>query len=598
MKDTASVKIYHINSDVNSTDLCMFIEKLNYKSLGAREEPQQANGIQIFAYAREDYTPPDWVSLVKYYIKDSTFIDYFKKYDLIFLFKRDISEKQSHVFAYCCGSGYFSIEKFIDQTFGISILECVFDPTQNKIKALTEKGIVGDILASHRYYRWPRPVAYEDDFGRYFQGINTQLTDQQIKQKFPKFAQRMGNRLRPKISITGSASIEIQMRLDFIALIYLVKDLSELLLVQPQPIFNKTLSPLNIKKQKTLINFLYDLVFAKLVEDYFNKTQTFDYEFCPRDFEEFYSSVSCQFDFEGMTNIGGIQLAPFEVDDIYDLSNRSYLNKLITEIESSVQCKQSKSKQEFIKIALQSSIYVSTVDGNGRHTAPGKLAEYLQLEIQNDGTSYFLLDRRWYLLKPGFDNNLKEKYLGRVKNKFQKHNFILKWSGHNEEEYNQQYNAQPNSFYLHLIKVDNIELSDALFVDDEDNKIYFIHVKDGVGAPIRDLVSQVSISTRIIEEEVKTGKHDNIEKLYQQAVANGRINGNVVPQERFVDWITKYRREYVLAVHDTKDTKDIIEGNFTSRIAKFALIEFASFMSTNGWDFSICCIPYTPESKV
>jgi len=35
---------------------------------------------------------------------------------------------------------------------------------------------------------------------------------------------------------------------------------------------------------------------------------------------------------------------------------------------------------------------------------------------------------------------------------------------------------------------------------------------------------------------------------------------------------------------------DIIGGNFESRIAKYSLIEFASIMRVNDWEYSICCV--------
>jgi hypothetical protein len=39
-----------------------------------------------------------------------------------------------------------------------------------------DKGLIGDILASSRYYRRGRSLLYEDDFGKYFQKILVRLT--------------------------------------------------------------------------------------------------------------------------------------------------------------------------------------------------------------------------------------------------------------------------------------------------------------------------------------------------------------------------------------------------------------------------------------
>lgn len=125
----------------------------------------------------------------------------------------------------------------------------------------------------------------------------------------------------------------------------------------------------------------------------------------------------------------------------------------------------------------------------------------------------------------------------------------------------------------------------------QQRKAYFLHVKDGVGANIRDLTSQAHMAARIIEEEARTEAKDKLKKLYEYGVYNDRINGEIVSQEDFLQWISSFKREYVLAIHGgDKSPSDIEHGNFESRIAKFSLVEFASDMSVNGWDFSICNI--------
>jgi hypothetical protein len=80
-------------------------------------------------------------------------------------------------------------------------------------------------------------------------------------------------------------------------------------------------------------------------------------------------------------------------------------------------------------------------------------------------------------------------------------------------------------------------------------------------------------------------------QLYKQAAENGRINTDMVSQESFLTWLSSFRREYILAIHDkSKSSDEIKEGKFESRIAKFSLVQFAKEMHSNNWNFPICCI--------
>ena len=200
-------------------------------------------------------------------------------------------------------------------------------------------------------------------------------------------------------------------------------------------------------------------------------------------------------------------------------------------------------------------------------------------------------DKYWYVLEREFDKTLIENYSRKVTSNFKNLEFIKKWDTDNENNYNKAYDNPPYSFCFHQINVGHIEFCDIMFVDAPNATTYLIHVKDGIGATIRDLTSQVSIASQIIEGELLVGKSDSLEKLYDQGLQNNRINAQLVTKEDFVSWIKKFRREYILAVHcRDKSKQDIIEGKFESRIAKFCLIEFASQMRSNDYNFSICCI--------
>jgi len=592
MSNTANVRIYRLREDADMAQVMAYLtNEKGYHEVPFYEPIQQINEVGITLYVRNNNKDPDLVKLINPYLEDSDKFKGFHKYDFIMFVQCESSNGQIQAFAVCGGSSYHHIMHRFDHTFGISVLESVFDPNLNKLAAVAERGIIGDVLASRRFYRRARPIAYEDDFGKYYQVIDVRLHDTQIKDKFPRLASRKGEKLKSMISISGSASIEIRIRIDLYELLLLLKDLAELIIVQSPPIFNKSLIPLDVRRDKERILELNEKVFDDIFDYCVSPNECpLDVDFCHRDFEAFYGSNCCQFAIQNLSPTNNSGSKTIQVDDVYSFDDPSYIERIFRIIEADEAYDATEAGISFARDVLR-SIHVATKDDQDRITTSGKFSDYLQREIENDGISYFLLDSSWYRLHNEFDSMLMSKYTGRVSDKFREYPFIHDWNGSDETAYNQLYDNQPNSFYLHLIKVDYVELCDALVLDRPNSRAYFIHVKDGIGATIRDLTSQVHMAARIIEEEVRTVDKTKLVRLHEQASNNGRVDSQTTTKEDFLQCISNFNREYVLAIHDnTKALSDVQDGNFESRIAKFSLIEFASAMRVNDWDFSVCCI--------
>jgi hypothetical protein len=590
MSDTASVRIYRIRDGMDLNAVTDAVEKLQYIEVGLDKNIQQVNGIEIHAFIKSNRNRPEWADMLWAYIGEHDLINRILKLDFIGLIKCKSKSERDVILSFFGGSGYFDVESLIDKTFGITILESVFDPSSNRIKSVADKGIIGDILASRRFYRFARPVSYEEDFGRYYQDIEVRLSNSQLLKHFPLFTLRKGAKLKPNITVSGSATLDVRIKLNMVDFICLAKDLTEQANIESPHIFNRSLIPLSAKSDKELItrldeNLLDDLASCCLGTE----ARPIDFDFCHRDFETFFSSSSCRISLDGLTSKKGMAIEPIEVEDVYDLTDLFITRQLAERIRRSREYEKAPDRRVFMKDTLRSAQVVTNND-EGMVTTKGKFKEYLQQELEHEGVVYFLLDNRWYHLQNTFESTLKEKYIRNIKNRFQKYDFIQVWKGPDEEAYNKQYFGQANSFFLHRIKIDHVELADVIVVDEVKGTIYFLHVKDGIGAAIRDLTSQVHMAARIIEEEVAAGK-DKIKRLYQQAVVNQRIDPKTLTEESFLGWIENSQRIYVLGVHDsTKTRQDVIEGNLNSRIAKYSLIGFAQEMRASNWEFSLCFI--------
>jgi hypothetical protein len=590
VSDTASIRIYHIREGFDLTIADPFVHELKYEELQFDNNIQQVNNVEIRAFVRANKNRPEWAGMLWQYINKHEVINDVLKLDFIGLIRCNSTSNKDVIFAFCGGGGYFDIEEKIDKSFGIAMLETVFDPNSNRIKSVSDKGIMGDILASRRFYRFARPIFYEDNFGKYYQGIEVRLSKFQLARHFPLFSQRKGSKLKPNVTISGSATLDVKVKLGIIDFICLIKDLANLVEIESPHIFNRSLIPLATRSDRELIAQLDEKLFDNLARYCLDPgTCAIDFDFCHRDFEQFFGSSSCHISLGSLTTKKGVQIEAIKIDDVYDLSDAFLIGQLTERIKRSREFEEAPDRREFVKDVFKSAKVVTT-DDEGMETTRGRFKEYLQQEFAHEGSVYFLLDDRWYYLRNEFESNLDEKYARNIKTKFQRFDFILPWNGPDEEAYNRQYLNQRDSFFLHRIKIDHIELVDVLIVDIPKKTIYFLHVKDKVGAAMRDLTSQVHMAARIIEEEVAAGK-DKLRRLYEQAVANARIVPANVSEDTFLGWIEKYQRVYMLGIHDSrKSEKDILAGNFNSRIAKYSLIGFANEMRTANWGFSLCVI--------
>lgn len=590
MANTATVRVYCVREDVDADELISALAVAGYHQLQLHSDTQVLQSVQaisVRAVARVNHSTPDLARMVNPYLATGNHIEGFVKHDLIVLAQLTSASGRTFTFALCLGAGYYDVAPYLDYTFGVSILEAMFDPSVNKIKSIEEKGIIGDILASRRFYRRARPIAYEDDFGKYYRTIDVGFRDSQIRAKLPNFARRQGARLKSSLSVSGSSSVQVGARIDFVTLVLLLKDVAELAASNPPTFFNRALVPLDRRRSAAQLGDLDEILFLRLAEFCADpQSEPVEFDFCHRDFDAFFSSARCSLTIRGVSDGRGRPIR-IETEDLYELNGCRFLFEVSDQLKSSREYHLSPDPRSFLKDKLRSA-EVATINDEGQQTTSGRLKEYIQAEILKDGVSYFLLDNNWYQLQSQFDATLAQKYRDGIGRQVRVHPFIKPWNCADEHTYNQLYDDQPQSYCLHQVKVDRAELCDALVINSDQRTVFLIHVKDGLGATVRDLTSQAHMAARIIEEDTRTESKDRLRKLFRQAVSSRRIDPSSISEADFLQTITTFRREYVLAVHSGHIECDLVEGNFGSRIAKFSLVEFASAMRLNGWSFSLC----------
>lgn len=222
---------------------------------------------------------------------------------------------------------------------------------------------------------------------------------------------------------------------------------------------------------------------------------SFDADFCSRDFDAFFQASTTVIMFPGLKNSEDEPLATLTIEGTIGVDTARLLRQIHDRVRTSSEYKEAKPKDRpNVMAGLLCKVNVETMDEEKHVTTSGKLTDYLQLEFKDGESVYFRMDSKWYFLQPAFDEILIDKYTNRIGLGVKQHSFIKSWKASDEMEYNKEYDSKSNPLYLHMIKVDYIELCDALFVDKSENLSYIVHVKEGIGASIRDLTSQVFIA--------------------------------------------------------------------------------------------------------
>lgn len=590
MNQTSHVKVYLLQEYVTTQHILKHLKKHScskYKSIQLNSDSlitEAENLIDIKGFVnntKEDY--PEWFQMLEPYLQDSKQIGKKKRSDLIllFTFKTDSSDL-TRTYLVAGGLGAVHIQNFLDPQFGLNILGRIFEPERNSIGNVDEKAIIGDILASVRYYRHPRRLDQEDDFGKILKRLSVTLYDDQIKDNFNSLYDYKKKNDDLKLTVEGSSFFDCKAKIPFRTLLQFIKEINLLLDSSPKTLFNQSLRQIDNRKEKALVKILGIQLLGKIKAfcENINSEET-DISVCPDNFTNFFSSSAGKL----ISNAATVQ----QFDSLDVLQNLSIIKDAYQEFSQ-----KNPSVTDDIKLLWFADLEIQTYqDIPDNPLTSGKLEKYCNTEVFYSNQTYFLISGNWYEILTGFDSSLTEKYENKIlkHSKIAKYPFIPKWEkGESEGKFNDSFSKNPISkttnIVVHPLKTNHIEICDVMHIDHESKTVYFIFAKKGLNASVRDLVSQVSISARIIQMEAKSKDQTNMNNFYQTLTKNKKIVKKPT-KESFRSFFTQYSHKYVLVIQDEDCSTKLNSGIFRSRIAKYSLIEFATFMDTNEMDFSI-----------
>ena len=528
-------------------------------------------------YQTKDDVIPRWRNFLKRLLADEASIHNLKSITHSFLL---FIEYKGVMYAITGGIGFFALDNFISQSFGMEILARLIKKNSQVIKHTQQRGVSGNLLGQTRFYRGDQRLSDEKEFGKIFKEVRASLDKDVLKKTFGFKEIELTNK---GSGCLAKNSFQINKVVDIDELLRIITKLTDLLEKEPNfPINSVELIKGKNQEITSLLLGLEARLIDKLYEHYNNETEC-DFDLCHVQFDKYLTALSY---FAYTNNIDeGIQLnGAISLTELFKKLKEKYDHEV--------------KDVDFFRNFILKYQFIETQDDNGEFLTKDSVYNHIHGEIEYNGSSYFLIDKQWYRIKDAFVNNLNLSCNELLEDAWDDFLITAPFTHKVERHFNESFIGQDGTIVLDTITSDNIEACDILKYDN--NSIHLIHVKQGFNNSIRDLAAQISIAARRISEDRKTG-YEYLRAIERRA-KRGKTSPNIYLQKvgnqvfptGGLKSLFEQKRDsnicFCLAFLDTAKSNRSLKNNiveYDSNIAKYALIELKNEVRQHGFDFKI-----------
>lgn len=414
-------------------------------------------------YTRAAKTVPDWSKILEELVTDLGNISNTSHSYVLFL------EVDDSNFAVTGGSGYQVIGQDKQYQFGIDLLSRLVEPNETVIKSVSDRYFSGNILGGNYQLKGKGTINNETEFNNFFNEIYIALSSKTIKEKLDIDikTKKADYRFLAKDSIKLGKAITLN-ELD-----KLLGSILDLLAGPGYPI-----NPFYQLNSDDPLNKKLDDYLAEVFIDYVAGGRTSpDLTIVPLDsaFDTQYiqinenSSAKINYDVE---------------EDIF-----LYLNEELTF-----------DKEIDVIISIIKGINLTGII-DGEEPVTSSLYNHIDVKLNLDDDTYWLMNGNWYFLESQFMKDIDIKFVERISQSFDL-DFTIdshplnNWNDGSETNFNFGHNENSSIYVLDRILYENIEICDLLV--ETDDKLYFIHVKDGIDGNVRVLTDQIIHGMQLI----------------------------------------------------------------------------------------------------
>lgn len=464
---------------------------------------------------------------------------------------------------YCVigGSGMSVIKKYIDSNFGIDLYQYFAKPNEDVLIDLTMRSIAGSVSQKKNTYTQNQTLIDSINYSEIPHKIKLVIRDEIKKTLFKKYS------LSERRSILEIGSyFSIKKKLSYKLLKELIRDIDKIKSddsnYQELTLFKKVKDPviLNELDQELIKLIADDVLSLNSPNGRLGSSDVIEIVH-PSKLEKFYECNNFNIKLKSLRDGKSVT--------VYDRKN--LYSEVVRYIYS--MCENTLSREE-----IKTKIFKTNIKGNhdDENLTFANFISHVTAEMPLNGKKYFRIDAYWYYLADKFIEQIKKEATEYYRmNKFEV-NLLKPWKvTDDEDKYNLSHEAIKDYYILDKKIKENIELCDILVL--KDNKLYFIHVKDGFDANMRDLYVQVILSAKRLWNDIKNNEGvsylKNTLEYYNAKKKKYKIKtSDIIKKLEKGELGIVFVMAYNNRAYKTKTSLDKI-GISKSNIAKYSLVQ-------------------------
>ncbi|QAR31352.1 hypothetical protein EQP59_08370 [Ornithobacterium rhinotracheale] len=466
---------------------------------------------------------------------------------------------------YCVisGSGMNVIKKYIHSTFGIEIYRRLAKPEEDLITEIERRSISNNISTKKEVFSYNQNILSTLEYSDVITKMKIKVRDELRLNEFKKY------NLNQNLSLLEVGSyFNLRKKMSFEMLKSLIVDLHTIYkrrTPQRLTLFSKIDDEdLIYDLDKCLINMLVDHVKMEDDKENNNIINNVVELVHPSKLEKFYECNHFILRFKKAKHF----------KDKIVKSRDELFSEAIKHIYESLNdvTDDDEIKQKIFNLQIRGKLQSK----EGKDATFAYFLNHINTEIDFENKKYFRIDNQWYYIENEFLEKMNEdaqKYYNKYKLSC---NFMHKWDGSlNEGLYNESYHGIKGFYVLDKVIGDNIELCDILHIS-ESRDVYFIHIKDGFDAKMRDLYNQIVLSAKRLFNDLKSdGGNGYLKKVIENY--NKKNTSNKIKIEDLRKLLSDYTKiNFVMGFRSKQRNKlcpiEKIKKS-QSNIAKYSIVQ-------------------------
>ncbi|MBZ4033448.1 hypothetical protein K6T82_01630 [Flavobacterium sp. 17A] len=481
------------------------------------------------------------------------------------------AEVDDQIFAFVGGSGIKVISRFLNYRYGLEFYEYLADIQEDVINFITTRGISGKLSQESATFRDGQKLGDSLNFTSIPTKINLLLREDLMNTVFD-FIDFQTDRIYLEIS----SYFCIKIRVSFEEIHNIFKIMSQVLSTG----ITTSLTSFTLVKDRNIIDYDYRIelyhrvrldMFDRLTPSSATRPPKLDLDFVhPSKLQDFYECDR----YEMFAR--GTQKPFFSGNDrskLY-LEGLKFLFKDFNPLTFNY---------------ILSGIRVYGFKGNSQKTH-AMFTQHITCELNINGHPIFLIDSNYYKVKNDFITSINSTCQDMINKNYLRDNILTNvWqNGISEGYYNMQYFGSNGFRVFDKVISQNIELCDLVYEDQD--SIYFIHIKNGFDGMLRDLSNQIVLSATRFTNDKNSGTYEFLDGIIN-AYNSQQINaGNLIVRENLINSINNKEIFFVMAFKSMLPSNIDIRNNITrlkSNIAKYSVIQCVREMNTNMYPLKI-----------